>query len=67
MLAPLMIRELVYRILQSQYGHVLYPFAIGYESPSQFSREYARLYGKPPMQNIQDMRNMLAEANVLME
>ncbi len=147
-LAPLMIRELVYRILQSQHGHVLYPFAVtdsysyriartiqfikqhyneplemeqlardvqlsssafhkhfkrittmsplqyqktirlqeaqrlmlteampaadaafavGYESPSQFSREYARLYGKPPMQNIHDMRNMLAEANVLME
>lgn len=23
-------------------------FSVGYESPSQFSREYARLYGAPP-------------------
>ncbi len=147
-LAPLMIRELVYRILQSEHGHVLYPFAVtdsyssriagtiqhmkqhynepleieqlardvqlsssafhkhfkrittmsplqyqktirlqeaqrlmlteamsaadaafavGYESPSQFSREYARLYGKPPMQNIQDMRSMLEEAKLIAE
>ncbi|MFD1887838.1 AraC family transcriptional regulator [Paenibacillus wenxiniae] len=147
-LAPLMIRELVYRVLQSEHGHILYPFAVtdsysfriaqtiqfikqhynerldieqlardaqlsssafhkhfkrittmsplqyqktirlqeaqrlmlteamaagdaaftvGYESPSQFSREYTRLYGKPPMQNIQDMRNMLTEATVLIE
>lgn len=144
-LSPLIIRELVYRILQSEQGHVLYPFAVtdsyssriaatiqvikreynkplemeqlardahlsssafhkhfkrittmsplqyqktirlqeaqrlmlteamqaadaafmvGYESPSQFSREYARLYGKPPMQNIQDMRNALVDTQV---
>ena len=24
-------------------------FAVGYESPSQFSREYARLFGAPPL------------------
>ncbi|GGJ05886.1 AraC family transcriptional regulator [Paenibacillus hunanensis] len=147
-LAPLMIRELVYRILQSEHGHVLYPFAVtdsyssriartiqfikqhyneplemeqlardvqlsssafhkhfkrittmsplqyqktirlqeaqrlmlteaipvgdaafmvGYESPSQFSREYARLYGKPPMQNIQDMRSRLADNRIVVE
>ncbi len=147
-LAPLMIRELVYRILQSEHGHVLYPFAVtdsyssriartiqfikqhyneplemeqlardvqlsssafhkhfkrittmsplqyqktirlqeaqrlmlteaipvrdaafmvGYESPSQFSREYARLYGKPPTQNIQDMRSRLADNRIVVE
>ncbi|GGG69599.1 AraC family transcriptional regulator [Paenibacillus radicis (ex Gao et al. 2016)] len=28
-------------------------FRVGYESPSQFSREYARIYGRPPMLDIQ--------------
>lgn len=32
-------------------------FAVGYESPSQFSREYHRLFGAPP---IQDQNRMLA-------
>jgi AraC-like DNA-binding protein len=27
-------------------------FAVGYESPSQFSREYRRLFGAPPRQDI---------------
>ena len=27
-------------------------FRVGYESPSQFSREYRRLFGAPPRQNI---------------
>lgn len=29
---------------------------VGYESPSQFSREYARLFGAPPVRDIQRMR-----------
>ena len=28
-------------------------FAVGYESPSQFSREYARLFGAPPSRDAQ--------------
>jgi AraC-like DNA-binding protein len=27
-------------------------FKVGYESPSQFSREYARLFGLPPIQDV---------------
>nr|WP_247712223.1 AraC family transcriptional regulator [Qipengyuania qiaonensis] len=27
-------------------------FAVGYESPSQFSRDYRRLYGRPPSEDI---------------
>jgi AraC-like DNA-binding protein len=27
-------------------------FQVGYESPSQFSREYARLFGSPPIQDV---------------
>ena len=31
-------------------------FAVGYESPSQFSREYRRMYGKPPGKDGVDLR-----------
>src|SRR5579862_9263203 len=31
-------------------------FAVGYESPSQFNREYKRFFGKPPMRDVQALR-----------
>lgn len=31
-------------------------FQVGYESPSQFSREYRRLFGQPPMRDIDRFR-----------
>jgi AraC-like DNA-binding protein len=31
-------------------------FRVGYESPSQFSREYARLFGLPPISDIRRLR-----------
>jgi AraC-like DNA-binding protein len=31
-------------------------FRVGYESPSQFSREYRRLFGAPPSKDIADLR-----------
>ncbi|WP_153977812.1 AraC family transcriptional regulator [Paenibacillus xylanilyticus] len=34
-------------------------FQVGYESPSQFSREYARMYGLPPKSDIQRLRHTL--------
>lgn len=33
-------------------------FEVGYESPSQFSREYARLFGAPPKRDIEGLRRM---------
>ena len=30
-------------------------FAVGYDSPSQFSREYARLFGAPPRRDIESL------------
>jgi AraC-like DNA-binding protein len=30
---------------------------VGYESPSQFSREYARLFGAPPIRDIERLRS----------
>jgi len=35
-------------------------FQVGYESPSQFSREYSRLFGVPPVQDITMLRRMSA-------
>lgn len=31
-------------------------FHVGYESPSQFSREYSRLFGAPPLRDITNLR-----------
>ncbi|AJO79157.1 AraC family transcriptional regulator [Pseudomonas sp. MRSN 12121] len=33
-------------------------FKVGYESPSQFSREYSRLFGVPPKRDIAQMREL---------
>jgi AraC-like DNA-binding protein len=35
-------------------------FQVGYESPSQFSREYNRLFGAPPLRDISKLRQMSA-------
>jgi AraC-like DNA-binding protein len=32
-------------------------FRVGYESPSQFSREYSRLFGAPPRRDIEQLRH----------
>ena len=32
-------------------------FEVGYESASQFNREYSRLFGQPPMRDIQSLRS----------
>ncbi|MDQ0062746.1 AraC family transcriptional regulator [Paenibacillus harenae] len=39
-------------------------FRVGYESPSQFSREYARVYGRPPMLDVQALRGSISSSNV---
>jgi AraC-like DNA-binding protein len=31
-------------------------YQVGYESTSQFSREYARMFGAPPIRDIQRLR-----------
>lgn len=36
-------------------------FQVGYESPSQFSREYNRMFGAPPLRDISNLRQMTAE------
>lgn len=33
-------------------------FQVGYESPSQFNREYSRMFGAPPLRDISGLRQM---------
>jgi AraC-like DNA-binding protein len=33
-------------------------FNVGYESASQFSREYSRLFGAPPIKDICSLREL---------
>lgn len=35
-------------------------FSVGYQSPSQFSREYRRLYGLPPARDVEALRAPIA-------
>ena len=35
-------------------------FEVGYESPSQFSREYTRLFGAPPKRDVVGLRSKTA-------
>ena len=35
-------------------------FEVGYESPSQFNREYNRLFGAPPLRDITKLRQLVA-------
>lgn len=37
-------------------------FQVGYESPSQFSREYSRMFGAPPSRDIGGLRQITADA-----
>lgn len=37
-------------------------FTVGYESPSQFSREYRRLFGDPPARDAEKLRARTAQA-----
>jgi AraC-like DNA-binding protein len=39
-------------------------FQVGYESPSQFSREYRRVFGAPPVRDITSLRYMAGSASV---
>lgn len=38
-------------------------FQVGYESPSQFSREYGRLFGVPPLRDMASLRQLATSEN----
>jgi AraC-like DNA-binding protein len=48
----LRLREARRLMLSEQMDAATAAFQVGYESPSQFSREYGRLFGAPPMRDI---------------
>lgn len=39
-------------------------FQVGYESPSQFSREYSRQFGLPPLRDIKNLQNTGLEKRI---
>jgi AraC-like DNA-binding protein len=39
-------------------------FQVGYESPSQFSREYSRLFGAPPLRDINSLRQPVPDERI---
>lgn len=39
-------------------------FAVGYESASQFSREYLRQFGSPPVRDVQEIRQAIGTPSV---
>lgn len=50
------------RLLAGGEGAAEAGFAVGYDSPSQFSREYARQFGAPPARDAARLRRELAAA-----
>jgi AraC-like DNA-binding protein len=44
------------KMLTEQIDAASAAFDVGYESPSQFNREYKRLFGKPPMRDVLALR-----------
>ena len=44
------------RMLTSALDAASAAFEVGYESPSQFNREYRRFFGRPPIRDIKALR-----------
>ena len=40
---------------------------VGYESPSQFSREYARMFGAPPVRDIERLRTAWTDSPMMVQ
>jgi AraC-like DNA-binding protein len=53
------------RLLASDHGATRSAYAVGYESPSQFSREYARLFGRPPKRDAAQLRGNLGDVGAI--
>lgn len=51
----LRLNEARYLMLEHRMDVASAAFKVGYESPSQFSREYSRLFGAPPLRDIRNL------------
>ena len=56
----LRLQEARRRLVAEQLDAGIIGFSVGYESQSQFSREYARLFGEPPARDAQRLRALTA-------
>ena len=45
------------RMLTGELDAASAAFEVGYESPSQFNREYRRFFGRPPIRDIKSLRD----------
>jgi transcriptional regulator GlxA family with amidase domain len=45
------------RMLADDVDAATVAFEVGYESASQFNREYSRLFGQPPIRDIRGLRS----------
>ena len=52
----LRLQEARHRLLGQQGDAASVAFDVGYNSPSQFSREYKRLFGEPPARDVERLR-----------
>ena len=50
------------RMLTGEQDAASAAFEVGYESPSQFNREYRRFFGRPPIRDIKALRDGKAVA-----
>jgi AraC-like DNA-binding protein len=48
------------RMLADDVDAATVAFGVGYESPSQFNREYSRLFGQPPIRDVRTLRSASA-------
>lgn len=46
-------------LIGEQVSASMVAYEVGYESPSQFNREYARLFGRPPASDARELRQRL--------
>jgi AraC-like DNA-binding protein len=51
-------------MLTEQFNAATAAFRVGYESPSQFSREYRRFFNEPPSRDITSLRQTADSARV---
>lgn len=59
---PLRLQEARRLMLAERLDAATAAFQVGYESPSQFSREYNRQFGAPPLRDITNVRQLAAGA-----
>ena len=56
----LRLQEARHLLLAGEYRASDVAFAVGYESASQFSREYLRQFGAPPARDVREIRQAIA-------